>query len=130
MTFEEALRVELIKITELNNKVFPLNAKEGTEAPYLVYVSSEGQYDKSLGGFHNTKEVSVELNILHSKYSSMKALSKKVMDKLKTFEKRHLGETGPFIQELVFENDGVELYEAQVDLYRKKIDIRVYFEEV
>jgi hypothetical protein len=129
MTFEEALRAELITIEELNNKVFPLKAPEGTEAPYLIYVSSEGRNDKGLDGFYNSKEVQIELNIIHDRYSRMKALSRLVVNKLKNFEKRHIAETGPFIQEVTFENDGVELYEHEVDLYRTVLDLRFYFEE-
>lgn len=134
MTFEEALVTEFETITELNGKVFPLNAQDAegnpVEAPYLIYVSSEGQYDKCLDGFLNMKEVSCELNILHKTYKNMKLLSRQVVAKLKSFEGRIIGVDGPMIQELVFENDSPELYEEQPELYRKVINFRVYFKEV
>lgn len=134
MTFEEALVLELEAITELNGKVFPLNAQDAegnpVEAPYLIYVSSEGQYDKCLNGFLDMKEVSCELNILHKTYRNMKLLSRQVVAKLKSFEGRIIGVDGPMIQELVFENDSPELYEEQPELYRKIINFRIYFKEV
>jgi len=55
MTFEAALRTELMTITSLNNKVFPMRAPEGTEAPYLIYTTTLGDYDKSLEGWHKSK---------------------------------------------------------------------------
>jgi len=134
MTFEEALVLELEAITELNGKVFPLNAQDAegnpVEAPYLIYVSSEGQYDKCLNGFLDMKEVSCELNVLHKTYRNMKLLSRQVVAKLKSFEGRIIGVDGPMIQELVFENDSPELYEEQPELYRKIINFRIYFKEV
>lgn len=129
MTFEEALRAELMTIEGLHNKVFPLNAPENTSAPYVIYLSSAGQYDKDLQGFHTSKAVSVELNIIHSKYSSLKTLLKHVIDKIKSFERRRIAETGPFIQEVVFKSDGAELYEPQVDMYRMVLDLKFYFKE-
>lgn len=120
---------ELETITELKNKVFPLNAPEGTDAPYLVYISSEGQYDKSLDGFLDTKELGCELNILNVGYKNLKNLSKKVMDKLKSFEGRNIGTDGMYIQELTFDDDSPELYEDQVQFYRKIINFKISFRE-
>ena len=36
---EKAVRYELTKISEWENKIFPTNAPEGQKAPYLVYVT-------------------------------------------------------------------------------------------
>lgn len=129
MTFEEALRTELITIEELNEKVFPLTAPEGTEAPYLIYVSSRGRHDKSLEGFQKSKSVSVEINVIHDRASKMRALARQVKIVIMDMEKRRIAETGPFIEEMIFENEGTELYEHEVDLYRCVFDLTFYFEE-
>lgn len=129
MTFEEALRTELITIEELNEKVFPLTAPEGTEAPYLIYVSSRGRHDKSLEGFQKSKSVSVEINVIHDRASKMRALARQVKTVIMGMEKRRIAETGPFIEEVIFENEGTELYEHEVDLYRCVFDLTFYFEE-
>ena len=129
MTFEAALRTELITIEELNEKVFPLTAPEGTEAPYLIYVSSRGRHDKSLEGFQKSKSVSVEINVIHDRASKMRALARQVKALVMSMEKRRIADEGPYIEEIVFENEGTELYEHEVDLYRCVFDLTFYFEE-
>ena len=129
MTFEAALRTELMTITSLNNKVFPMRAPEGTEAPYLIYTTTLGDYDKSLEGWHKSKGVTVELNVIHDRASAVRALGREVQELVMGFEGKRLAGTGPLIDEIVFEGEGVELYEAQVDLYRKVISFKAYFEE-
>ena len=129
MTFEEALRTELITIEELNEKVFPLTAPEGTEAPYLIYVSSRGRHDKALEGFQKSKTVSVEINVIHDRASKMRALARQVKALIMGMEKRRIANEGPFIEEAIFENEGTELYEHEVDLYRCVFDLTFYFEE-
>lgn len=129
MSFEKALRAELITIEELNEKVFPLTAPEGTEAPYLIYVCSRGQNDKALDGFQKSKSVSVEINVIHDRASEMRALARQVKALIMGMEKRRIANEGPFIEEVIFENEGTELYEPEVDLYRCVYDLTFYFEE-
>lgn len=129
MTFEAALRAELMTITSLNNKVFPMRAPEGTEAPYLIYTTTLGDYDKSLEGWHKSKGVTVELNVIHDRASAVRALGREVQVLVMGFEGRQLASTGPLIDEIVFEGEGVELYEAQADVYRKVISFKTYFKE-
>lgn len=122
MNFEEALRVELSTIC---NKVFPLNAPEGTKSPFIVYVSSEGIQDKSLDGYLNSKEVECGINILHSNYPGMKDITRNVIEKLKTFQSRVIGE-GPFIQNVTYENVD-EFFDHEIALYRCVLNIKVKF---
>ncbi len=129
MTFEAALRAELITISDLQDKVFPMRAPEGTEAPYLIYTTTLGDYDKSFEGWHNSKAVTVELNVIHDRASAVRALGREVQALVMGFEGKRLAGTGPRINEIVFEGEGVELYEAQVDLYRKVISFKTYFKE-
>jgi hypothetical protein len=126
MTFEEALRAELSSITGLSNKVFPLHAKEGIKAPYVIYLSSEGVRDKSFEGYLGTQEVECEINIIHSTYSNMKSLTKLVLNKIISFQGNYIGGYGPLIQNVSYEKP-VELYENEVSLYRCLIDIKVRF---
>jgi hypothetical protein len=124
MDFEEALRAELSSIIEINNKVFPLNAPEGTLAPYIVYVSSEGLQEKTLDGYLDSKEIECEINILHSGYGSMKALTKEVLSKILSFQGRVIGLEGPYIHDLTYEKPA-EIYENEVSLYRSVLEIKV-----
>jgi len=131
MSFEPALVQELKTIPELQNRVYPLfapeaNAEQGV--PYLIYASSEGLRDKTLSGYLESKEVRGELNIIAKRYGDMKAITKKVVALLISFEGRQIGANGPFIEELTYQMP-VELYEAQPDLHRCVIEFQVYFEE-
>ncbi|MEH7093941.1 DUF3168 domain-containing protein [Neobacillus vireti] len=128
MDFEEALRAELSAITELNNKVFPLNATQGTKAPYVVYMSSEGVQYQTLDGYLPNKEVECEINILHGSYGAMKSLTKEVIAKVLSFYSRTIGENGPFIESVSHENP-VELYENEISAYRSVVTIIVNFRE-
>jgi hypothetical protein len=126
LNFEEALTAELTMVEGLDNKVFPLNAKEGTVPPYIVYLSSEGVQDKSFDGYLITKEVECEINILHSTYREMKGLTKVVLEKILSFQGRTIGEDGPRIQNLSYEKP-IELYEKEIKQYRSVIDVKFKF---
>lgn len=129
MTFEAALRSELVTISGLSNKVFPIRAPEGTGAPYLIYLTGVGDYDKSLDGWHRSKGVPVELNIIHDSATKLRALAREVQSLVMGFEGKKLATTGPYIDEVVLDGEGVEMYEPQADLYRKIINTRIYYEE-
>ncbi|KQL54511.1 hypothetical protein AN964_14065 [Heyndrickxia shackletonii] len=126
MDFEEALRAELVTIDGLSNKVFPLNATEGTKPPYIIYVSSEGIQDKTLDGYQSNKEAPCEINIVHNSYENLKSMTKQVLDKIVSFEGRVIGKDGPFIQELSYDKP-IELYENEISAYRSVINFTVNF---
>lgn len=131
MSFEPALAQELKTIPELQNRVYPLdapevNAKQGV--PYLIYVSSEGLRDKTLGGYLDSKEVRGELNVIAARYGDMKAITKKVVALLIGMQGRSIGTNGPYIEEVTYQMP-VEIYENQPKLYRCIIEFSVYFEE-
>lgn len=129
--FEQALVQELNSITALGGRIYPLFAPEATKhngVPYLIYASSEGLRDKTLGGYSDSKEVRGELNIIAERYADMKAITKKVVALLISFEGRQIGTGGPYIEEVTYQMP-VELYEAQPGLHRCVIEFQVYFEE-
>ena len=131
MDFEPALVQELKTITALGGRIYPLFAPEATKhngVPYLVYASSEGVRDKTLGGYLKSKEVRGELNIVAARYGDMKAITKQVIDLLVSMEQRQIGTDGPFIQELIYQQP-VEMYEPQPDLHRCVIEFSSYFDE-
>jgi len=125
MVVEEVLVTQLNTITVLNKKVYPLNAPENTVAPYLVYLQSGGREYEGLNEYTGTMNSSYELNILHSTYKQMKEVSALVIQKLKTLQGNSFG--GILIQRLSFDEDSPELYEAEVDLYRKIININITY---
>jgi len=122
---------ELNTITALGGRIYPLFAPEATKhngVPYLVYASSEGVRDKTLGGYLKSKEVRGELNIITERYSDLKAITKQVVALLISFEGRRIGTNGPFIEEVAYQMP-MEFYESQPDLRRCLVEFSVYFAE-
>jgi hypothetical protein len=132
MDFEQALQEELTNaIPALGGRVYPLFAQEAKKhngVPYLIYASSEGLRDKTLGGYLKSKEVRGELNIITERYSDLKAIAKQVIALLIGMEGRRIGSDGPRIGELTYRMP-FETYEPQPDLYRSLIEFTVYFVE-
>jgi hypothetical protein len=124
--FEQALRVELISIPELNNKVFPLFAKEGTQTPYLVYSGSYEPF-KTLDGITNDIKGECDLNLICKTYEELNSLCKKINDKLITFQSRNIGVNGPFIQDISVKTP---IKERDGTYYVALIEIIVNYEEV
>jgi hypothetical protein len=120
--FEQALTAELKEISGLN-AVSPQMVKQGTKAPYLFYLSSEGVFDKSLDGYLNSKEVECELNVVCNTYEELKPFSRQVINKLISFVGRTIGGSNIFIQDVTYEKP-VELYEKEIKQYRCLIDIK------
>jgi hypothetical protein len=125
MNFEEALVVEISSIPSLENKVFPLYAKEGIEPPFIVYISSEGERTQDLNGYANTKEMVCELFILAQSYVEMKENTKLVIDKIISFFGRSIGIDGPFIKGISYEQPD-ELHDKDHDYYRCSISMRLW----
>lgn len=131
MTFEQALREEMLTISAFEGRVYPLkslkaNADEGI--PYLIYQSSDGLREKAFDGYKKSKEVPAELNIIARTYEELKPIQREAVELLISMEQRIIGTSGPFIQELTYETP-VEIYEPAPKLYRCNIDFKVYFTE-
>ena len=125
---DKALRFELNKISEFNNKIFPANAPENQKSPYLVYIKSNYKQLKTLEGLKNDTDVSYLLNILSGSYEQLQELTKKVRKQLLTFPLSRIGEENIFIQDMTI-NNIAETYESELKLYRSIIDIDFSYKE-
>jgi hypothetical protein len=127
---ETALRYELIKvIPELNNQIYPTNAPEGSQGPYLVYARITTRKEKTLEGYTNKQALSYMFSIMATKYSEMKSLTKKVEDLLISLPKTSIGTQGIYIEDIDI-NNVTEQYEHELKVNRGIIDFTIYFEEV
>ena len=124
---EKALRYELNKVSEIENKIFPMNAPEGQKTPYLVYITSK-KHLKNLDGVTENKECYLILNVLCSSYSQMKDISKKIEVIITKFPLRTIGEENLYIQDIDL-SDITEDYEEQLKLHRGIIPFTVYYKE-
>lgn len=125
MNLEQALYAELKTIAGIT--VWPMNAPEGTTAPYVTYETSDLNEDKTLDGYlpHGNTECTVD--VFGATFPLMKSTSALVKSRLKSFEGRTIGTLGPYIQELTFSESNPEMYEPEINLYRKSINFKVYF---
>lgn len=127
MDFEQALRAELVTITNLQNKVFPLNAPEGTSTPFLIYQKTNTAIIKTMDGTSYTRNALYEIDLIARTYSDLQTLMVAVKNKLISFQGRTIGTNGSYIQNVTIENI-VELYEPQPLYYRLNLEARFYFE--
>jgi len=126
MFFEEVMTEQLNTIPDILDKIYPLNAEEGIEAPYIVYLQAGGNEYKSFDGYSGLKKVLFEFNILHNSYTEMKYLTKTVVDKIIDLEETVIN--GLEIQGITLE-EPVELFEKEIELYRSIITIRATYIE-
>lgn len=125
---ETALRHEInTNIPELYNKIYPTNAPEGSQGPYLVYTRINTKKEKTLEGYTNKQALSYMFSIMATKYSEMKSLTKKVENLLIFFPKTFIG-TGEevFIEDLDI-NNITEQYEHELGVNRGIIDFTIYY---
>lgn len=126
MNFEEALRYELMAITGLEEKVFPLTATEGTEPPFVVFGSSNGKKIQTLTGFSATGEVTAEIHLVTEDYEGLKLMQTAVISKLSTFQGRSIGIDGPFIKSFTYD-EPEEAHDSELGYERCSFDIRVRY---
>ena len=126
---EKALRYELSKIAEINKKIYPTNAPENGDPPYLVYFQGNYEQIKTLNGITDDAETSYLLNILAASYSEMKELTNKVKKAVESFLQREIGTDGIYISDLTIRK-APEKYENELKLHRGIIDVTFYYKEV
>ncbi|MNO29179.1 hypothetical protein D3C76_190870 [compost metagenome] len=127
MDFEAALTMELKTITDVQNRVYPLNAPEKTISPYITYTSSEGRHTNTItDGYLSDRSVQGELNVIAPKYAVMKQVTRKAIDLLISMNQRVIGTNGPYINEMIYE-EPTELFEHEVSLYRCVIGFKTYY---
>ena len=126
MDFEQALSYELQTITGLSNKVFPQFAEENIRPPFVVYISSEGEPIMALSGPTDMTELTCEIHVITESYEHLKSLTKDVLDKIRSFFQREIGEDGPKILS-ISHIEPVEDIDKQLNFHRSSFDIRVRF---
>ncbi len=124
---EEVLREELInKIPELLNSVFPTNAPEEADKPYLVYARINTRKIKTLKGFTDKQELSYMFSVMASRYEDMKSLRDKVEALLSSIPKTTIGEEEVFVDDVNINNID-EAWESELKIHRGIIDFTIYF---
>lgn len=124
MTFEEILRSELITVTNLNNKVYPLVAPKNEDAPFLVYRKGNTAFSKTLDGIELKYDSTYSIVVLAKTYASLQQLESDVIDKLISFIERNI--SGLLIRNVTVSINGND-YVEELDWYRSDIDLQVKY---
>jgi len=123
---ETALRLEInTNIPELKGEIYPTNAPETANKPYLVYARINTQKDKTLQGYANSEALSYMFSVMATKYGDMKSLTKKVEDFLMSLPGTSIGEENIYIEDLTINNIH-EQYEHELKVNRGIIDFTIY----
>jgi hypothetical protein len=126
MDFEQALVYELQTITGLSGKVFPQQADENIKPPLVVYFSSEGEPIMTLGGPTNMTELDFEIHVIAESYEQLKSLTKAVLDRIRSFFQRAIGQNGPNIRS-VSHVEPVEDIDTNTNFYKSSCTVKVRF---
>lgn len=122
-----ALREEIIKIApELNNQIFPTNAPEDHDGPYLVYARIKTNKEKTLDGFTGKEVLSFMFSVMAKSYGTMRSLTDKVEDFLTSIPGTKIGTEGIYIEDLTINNIS-ETYEHELKINRGIIDFTIYY---
>ena len=114
-------------IPELQNEIYPTNAPEGHDKPYLVYTRITTKKIKTLEGYTNKEYLSFMFSIMATRYGDMKRITKKVEKLLISLPQKQL--YGLYVEDLDI-NNVHEKYEHELKVNRGIIDFTIYFEEV
>jgi hypothetical protein len=126
MDFEQSLRAELVTVTNLSSKVFPLFAPEGTSPPFVAYQKTRTNYTKTMDGTQSLRDGYYQFDLLATNYAALQTLYTNVVEKLLSFRGRTIGTNGVYVQNVTIEN-AVELYEPLPDWHRMHLEIKFYF---
>lgn len=126
MNFEEALTYELQAVSGLSNKVFPQKAEENLLPPFLVYLSSDGEAIMTLSGPTDMTELTCGIHIWAESYEQLKDYTKMVINRLKSFFQRNIGQNGPYIKS-ISHTEPTEDIDNNTNFHISSFDIRVRF---
>lgn len=124
---EVALRHELNKITDITNKIYPTNAPEGSQGPYLVYARINTDKVKTLEGYTNKQALSYMFSIMSKRYEDMIGVRDAVEDMLLGLPGTEIGDKSTISIEDIDINNIDEQYEYELGVNRGIIDFTIYF---
>jgi hypothetical protein len=126
MNFEQALVFELQTITGLEGKVYPQISPEDIVPPLIIYLSSDGEPIMTLSGPTEMMELTCEIHVIAPTYEQLKSLTKAVLDRVRSFFNRAIGENGPIIKS-ISHVEPIEDIDTATNFLKSSFDIRVRY---
>lgn len=116
-------------ITELTGKVYPTNAPEGVEAPYLVYYRGSVEYYKTLteDSEDTFERTGMLFQVMGKRYGEITEISDKLQSLLKSLPRTDIGpeDDHVHIQDVEITNLA-EDYQEELALKRIIIDFNIW----
>jgi hypothetical protein len=126
---QEAITAELSAVTGLSGKVYPIEAQQGTSAPYLVYSVSGGERSRTLIQHDGLVMANYQIDLFHTSYTNILSLRRLVLTEMQAWERTNLGGTGPYIQACTILDEPIETFDNETELYQSTIDIQICYTE-
>lgn len=126
MNFEQGLLIELESISGLENKVYPLIAKEGAETPFLIYRKTNLEPKKTLDGSITKYSAAYEIVLITESYEELQSMSVLLEAQLLSLLYRPIGITGPLIHNLSVRNVG-DKFEFEPKYYRADYSLEINY---
>jgi len=129
MDIEQGIIFELNAVSGLENKVFALNADPRAEVPYLVFELSNSERTEILDSGHDGHvEANYQLDFYQTDFTSLKALQKLIVKKIKTWNFTNLAITGPYVEQASI--TGIShAYSEQLKIYAGTIELQINYHE-
>lgn len=125
---EQAIRYEIEQvIPELTDEVYPTNAPETHDKPYLVYMRTRTDRVKTLEGYTNKQALSFMWSVMATRYSDMLSIRNKLEQLLMNIIKTQIGANDEFYIEDLTIDDINETYEFNLGVNRGIIIFTIYF---
>lgn len=125
---ETALRYELTQaIPGLVDQIYPTNAPEDTDRPYLVYARITTRKTKTLEGYTNKQALSYMFSVMDVRYPDMISLRKQVETLLLAMPGKEIGNSVKFYIEDIDINNIDETWENELKINRGIIDFTIYY---
>lgn len=125
---EKALVHEIeTRIQELKDQVYPTNAPEHADKPYMVYYNERSTYPKTLNGHTGNKNKTYIFSVMAVRYSDMKSLTEKVEDFLISLPMTYIGKNNDYYVMDIDINDSGETYEDALKVNRGIIIFTIYY---
>ncbi len=125
---EQALRYEIEQaIPELSGEIYPTNAPETHDKPYLVYLRNKTNKIKTLQGYTNKQALSYMWSVMAVKYGDMLTIRNKLEQLLMSMAKTQIGANGDLYIEDLTIDDINETYEFNLGMNRGIIIFTIYF---
>lgn len=123
---EKALVYELGQaIPTIKDEIYPTNAPEDTNKPYLVYYRHRTEITKTLEGHPGQRKISFIISVMSKNYGEMKSLNDQALALFLGLPFKKIGTKKEIFVEDITINNVTEAWENALGVHRGIIDFSI-----